>query len=262
MRQKEFDYWADILKSHFPDFPRIEELGKEFRPNTQIFLTALRNRWLGWKMYARSRLIAIQVDIEDWLAKILPQKTGAGDVNMMLKPSQPFSEDPDRVEIFVSYSHIPDDSYVVFKLLDYLERRFNKLTEGRHKAVSISCIRKVGVSTGWQDEVDENYFLAANYTLLMITPDYLASDYCRRQMKQVEQREQKGSAKVIPVILRPVEWSPPALWELLPSNGRPLTNWPDRDEAFANIAEGILRAIPAEIQQRWVDHPIPWKAEW
>jgi hypothetical protein len=176
-------------------------------------------------------------------------------------PSRPPSSASDTVEIFVSYSHIPDDSYVVFKLLNYLGRRFNKLTEEHRPAVSISCIRKVSVGAGWQDEVDEKHFLSAKYVLLMITPDYLASDYCRRQMSRAEERERMGLAKVIPVILRQVEWSPPALWELLPSNGLPVTNWPDREEAFADILEGILRAIPAEVQKGWVDPDPPREDE-
>jgi TIR domain len=176
-------------------------------------------------------------------------------------PGRPPSSGSDTVEIFVSYSHIPDDSYIVFKLVNYLDRRLNKLTEERRPAVSISCIRKVSVGAGWQDEVDEKYFLSAKYVLLMITPDYLASDYCRRQMNRAEERERMGSVKVIPVILRQVKWSSPALWELLPSKGLPVTNWPNREEAFADIAEGILRAIPAEVQKRWVD-PSPPEEEW
>jgi hypothetical protein len=34
MTQKEFDRWAAILKAHFPDHPRLADLGKTFFPRT------------------------------------------------------------------------------------------------------------------------------------------------------------------------------------------------------------------------------------
>jgi hypothetical protein len=30
MRQKEFDHWVDILRTHFPDSPRLRDLGVSF----------------------------------------------------------------------------------------------------------------------------------------------------------------------------------------------------------------------------------------
>jgi hypothetical protein len=32
MRKKDFDYWVDILKSHFPDHPCVRRLGVTFAP--------------------------------------------------------------------------------------------------------------------------------------------------------------------------------------------------------------------------------------
>jgi hypothetical protein len=32
MTQEAFDYWVDILKTHFPDLPILQKLGKKFRP--------------------------------------------------------------------------------------------------------------------------------------------------------------------------------------------------------------------------------------
>jgi hypothetical protein len=268
MRQKEFDYWADILKSHVPDHPIIQDLGKTFKPNTQVFLTKLRNRWGSWESWARRKAIVLRVDTEDWLEKRFPKRQIDSPGAKTFKPIRPITRDPDSINIFVSYSHFPDDSYLVFKLVDYLSKRLDKVREcveisgGREhvayrQAANICCIRRVTTGDGWQDELDEIQFLSANYLLLMVSPDYLASDYCRRQMGRAEECEQKGSAKVIPIMLCPVEWRPPAPLEFLPRNGQPVTNWPNRDEAFADIAEGILQAIPAEIQIKWLD-PIPW----
>lgn len=75
MKQKDFDYWADILKSNVPDHPSIEGLGKDFRPNTQVLLTKLRIRWGDLRYRVRRRVIILRVDIEDWLDKRLRTKT-------------------------------------------------------------------------------------------------------------------------------------------------------------------------------------------
>jgi hypothetical protein len=34
MTQSEFDYWVEILETHFPDHPRLAELGRKFYPCT------------------------------------------------------------------------------------------------------------------------------------------------------------------------------------------------------------------------------------
>ena len=49
---------------------------------------------------------------------------------------------------------------------------------------------------------------------------------------------------MIPVLLRPVLWdtAPFARLQALPTGGRPVTTWANRDEAFSNIAAGIRDA--------------------
>ena len=48
MKQRDFDFWAQVLVTNFPDDPRVARLGKDFRPNTRIFLTKLHNKNLVW----------------------------------------------------------------------------------------------------------------------------------------------------------------------------------------------------------------------
>jgi hypothetical protein len=36
MSQTDFDYWVSVLRQHFPDHPALKELGKEFRPYTNL----------------------------------------------------------------------------------------------------------------------------------------------------------------------------------------------------------------------------------
>ena len=66
MKQKDFDYWVNILNTHFPDHPLLNGLGKEFRPNSQVLRTKLNNRWWIWKDKLRRKIIIARVDLEDW----------------------------------------------------------------------------------------------------------------------------------------------------------------------------------------------------
>lgn len=56
---------------------------------------------------------------------------------------------------------------------------------------------------------------------------------------------EKGEACVIPIILRPAFWqrTPFSKLQFLPTDGRPITNWPTHDDAFFDVINGIEKAI-------------------
>ncbi len=60
-------------------------------------------------------------------------------------------------------------------------------------------------------------------------------------------RQRAGTAQVIPVVLRPVDWSlaPFATLQALPRDAKPVTTWRNQDEAFADIARGIRQVALA-----------------
>ncbi|MCP4654872.1 MAG: ATP/GTP-binding protein, partial [bacterium] len=72
------------------------------------------------------------------------------------------------------------------------------------------------------------------------------SDFCfDREMTLAMERHRTGEARVIPIILRPCDWqrAPFGQLQALPKDGKPVTSWPDRDQAFLDVAQGIRRAI-------------------
>ena len=80
----------------------------------------------------------------------------------------------------------------------------------------------------------------------MISEDFLASDYCYDvEMQQALQRHKAQEAVLIPVILRPVLWmdAPFGKLQALPKDAKPIETWRNRDEAYANVAEGIRRVV-------------------
>src|SRR5262245_36343486 len=61
------------------------------------------------------------------------------------------------------------------------------------------------------------------------------------EMKRAMERHELGKADVIPILLRPVLFTeaPFAKLQMLPTNGKPVMRWRDRDSAFVDIAYGI-----------------------
>ena len=86
----------------------------------------------------------------------------------------------------------------------------------------------------------------ASIILLLISADFLASDYSYGiQMRQALQRHEKGEARVLPILVRSVDWiaAPFADLQVLPIDAKPLSTWSDEDAALPKDAAGIRRVI-------------------
>lgn len=149
---------------------------------------------------------------------------------------EPFNYE-DSFEIFFSYSH-QDDEY-----RDELVKHLSML---RRQSVNVLWHdRKIGAGEEWKNEIDE-HLNSARIILLLVSPDFLASDYCYDvEVKRALARHQAGEASVIPVILRSCEWEHTSFGKLqaLPQGGTPVKKWKDQDEAFLNVARGIREAV-------------------
>src|SRR5712692_6155122 len=115
----------------------------------------------------------------------------------------------------------------------------------RQEYIIIWHKRQIVAGTDWTHEIDV-HLNSASVILLLISADFLASDYCYGvEMERALQRHQANEARVIPILLRPVDWhdAPFAHLQPLPTNGTSVTSWSNPDEAFADVAAGIRRAI-------------------
>ncbi len=108
--------------------------------------------------------------------------------------------------------------------------------------------RKILPGQTWENVLDE-HLENADIVLLLISTSFIASDYCwGKEMKRALERQAAGSATVIPIILRPTDnWhsAPFGQLQALPRDGKPVTEWNNRDRAWANVAEGIRMVIEA-----------------
>jgi len=98
----------------------------------------------------------------------------------------------------------------------------------------------------WESEI-ERELNTADVILLLISPAFMASDYCwSKEMQWAIARHSIGEARVIPLLLKPTpgwETTPLGALQALPTMAKPITTWNNRDQAFANIAKGINTVI-------------------
>ena len=64
-------------------------------------------------------------------------------------------------------------------------------------------------------------------------------------MKRAIARQEAGEARVIPLLVRPVDWkdAPFAHLQVLPTDARPLSIWQDQDTALTDVVAGIRRVL-------------------
>ena len=94
----------------------------------------------------------------------------------------------------------------------------------------------------------------AQIILLLISPDFLASEYYSSiQIDGVMARHKVQSACVIPILLRPSDWQSTPFADLgpLPSDHLPVSRYRNQDEAWVDVAQGIRRVVE-EIRTRSV----------
>lgn len=153
-------------------------------------------------------------------------------------------EPKESIKIFYCYAR--EDQI----LRDELEKHLTPLK--RSGKIVTWCDREILPGTEWESKISQE-LNTADLILLLVSPDFICSDYCYgNEMKRAYERYKAGEAWVIPIIIRPVLWKDTVIskFQLLPVEGKPVTKWLDRDEAFEHIAQGIDRVVEALLVQK------------
>jgi hypothetical protein len=143
------------------------------------------------------------------------------------------------IDVFYSYSHRDEE------LRNQLENHLQSLQRGG--LIRDWHDRQIGAGSEWKNQIDRN-LRSADIVLLLVSSDFLASDYCYDiELKLALERHERGEAVVVPILIRPVDWenTPFARFQALPRDGRAVTLWANRDEAFASIARAIRELATA-----------------
>src|SRR6266849_5350658 len=146
-------------------------------------------------------------------------------------------EEGSQLTAFVSYSH--------------RDERFRASLE-----THLAILKRNGVLQIWHDrkitpglDLDkqiDSHLRTADLIILLVSPDFIASDYCySTELRLAMELNASGRARVVPVILRPVDWRDAPFSKLiaLPTDAKPITICNNRDKAFLAESDGIRKLL-------------------
>ena len=155
------------------------------------------------------------------------------------------------MKVFYSYSHKDEG------LRDHFEKSLALLKDEGH--IDEWHDRKILPGGEIHEEIDR-HLETSDLILLLFSPDFLDSSECKDEMcKALGLRNTRGTI-VVPVILRPCAWKDLETisnLRAIPKDGKPITRWGDKDEAFLDIYENIktiVSAIPFRLNNEFKDN--------
>lgn len=124
--------------------------------------------------------------------------------------------------------------------------------------VHLAMLKRNGLVRAWHDrritagsDLDgaiSKHLEEADVILLLLSPHFLASDYCyETEAARALQLHAAGKAVVIPVILQPCDWleSPFRKLRATPKDGKPVAKFPNMNDAFLEVTRDIREAANA-----------------
>jgi hypothetical protein len=141
------------------------------------------------------------------------------------------------IEIFLCYAH-EDEEYQ-----QQLEKQLS--LSQRNGRINLWHNGKIKPGEA-QQQVTFAHLDTAQIVLLLVSPNFIASNYCYCVMKRARELYEQKKTPVIPIILSPVGWQDGPLEGLqaLPNNGKPIRGGGrNLDVTFFEVAEGIRHVI-------------------
>ncbi|HEX7185989.1 MAG TPA: tetratricopeptide repeat protein [Thermoanaerobaculia bacterium] len=139
-------------------------------------------------------------------------------------------------EIFFSYSR--DDK----RYREELDSRLSRLR--LQNLVRTWSDRHILPGDEWSRAIEAR-LASVDVVLLLISPAFKNSTHCCEEMRQALERSDLREAYVVPVRIQPCRWPNPPYGRLnhLPDNGRAVSAWRNRDEAYNHIVERLRELI-------------------
>lgn len=137
------------------------------------------------------------------------------------------------LQVFCCYAR--NDQKYLYELKKHL------MVLQREHLIEIKADINISPGTEWEQEIN-HHLETAEIILLLISADFINSDYCyEKEMQQAIARHERGTACVVPIIIRPTAWenTPFSKLQALPKDAKAVTQWISQDEAFENIAKGV-----------------------
>jgi internalin A len=220
------------------EFERIHRDIRNLHPQAMIPVPGYPNSVVSYKkllVMEEERLLGFPEVIGDDVINLFVKELldGVDIEGTRRKERTTLNEQHQAARLFYSYSHKDEG------LRNELEKHLKALQ--RRGLIEPWSDRDIEAGDEWKQKIDEN-LERADIILLLVSSDFIASDYCYgKEMARALERHERNEARVIPVIVRDVNWRNAAFAKLqsLPSDGIAVTKWPDKDSAWRNVSEGI-----------------------
>ena len=147
------------------------------------------------------------------------------------------------VSVFISYAHADER----------LKKRFLVHLDALHRERLITVWHDRMLKPGEHlDSAIEAELAGADLVILLMSPDFIHSNYCtEKEMQRAFARAKDGRCKVVHVILEPCQWpnipidGGGRLGDFLatPRDGKPVTKWPRGIEAGLNSVVADIRRL-------------------
>ena len=148
------------------------------------------------------------------------------------------------MRLFYSYAH--EDA----KYRDELEKHLKPLE--RAGLISDWSDEELLPGEEWRERI-EVALREADIIVFLVSADFMSSDFIWDvELRQAMERHQQQTALVIPVIVRPTDWSGTMLGQLqaVPAGGRAVTQWENQDEAWLDVVQGVRRLVERRQQPK------------
>lgn len=157
----------------------------------------------------------------------------------------------ETVKIFISYSH-KDEKHK--ERLEVCLKNLKRLVERKFDNSTIDFWDDSQLLAG---DLREQQILerleVADIVLMLISPDFMASDHYFSEMEKALQKYKAKSGIPIPIIIRTTDgWYNHDIGKhsVLPTNGKHLAVWDDKDEFWVDVQKGIRRQVENILQRR------------
>jgi internalin A len=223
------------------NFDHIHSEMKEFRPTEWIALEDNPDEWVNQRdleTFHKQNVEEVPKAVGSQVFSVnVARVLSASDV-VDTRPFVSTDEEAKRapVKTFLSYAHADE------RWRAKIAPNFNILQ--RAGLVKIWCDLEIKPGHIWDDEIKHKLEEAELYVFL-VSAALLDSDYVLTVELPIAQRRFKANeARVIPIIIRDCSWKRYfGDVQALPTGGRPVKKWPDRDSAFHDVEKGIERTI-------------------
>ncbi|HWS16955.1 MAG TPA: COR domain-containing protein, partial [Candidatus Elarobacter sp.] len=150
---------------------------------------------------------------------------------------EPVTSTPSPLKLFLSYSHLDEKS------IDELRKDLRVME--RNGQIRPWYDRALTAGDKWEPAILQE-LKAADIVVCQISRNYLASDACIAELNAAIERSRSGEVAVVAYILNDCGWKEEKglkEFQLLPTDGKPLSDWNDANKYWHAVAEGIRKAV-------------------